>query len=258
MKIISYNINGIRAARKKGLVEFIAEQAAIVVCFQEVKAQRPKLTEQDLTFEGYDKLYWAEAKKAGYSGVLILVKKDTKVISVQEKLGIEKFDDEGRTIVLELEDFYLINSYYPNGRDDHSRVDFKLEYSYAVLKLAKELENKKPVILTGDLNTAHFEIDLARPKENTKTTGFLPHERVFLDDLITAKYVDAFRHLHPAQKDTYSWWSYRTAAKARNIGWRIDYFMVSEKLHSRIKACSYIFKENASDHCPVVLELSEK
>lgn len=258
MKIICYNVNGIRSARKKGLVEFIKQQNPDVICLQEVKAQKSRLTTLDFMFDGYSNPSWAEAKKSGYSGVAVWVREGLEVVSVTESLGASKFDDEGRTIIVDFVDFYLINSYYPNGREDHSRVEYKLEYSYQVLAKSKELEKNKPVILTGDFNTAHHEIDLARPSENLKTTGFLPNERKFLTKLEEENFFDAFRRKYGPQENVYSWWSYRTAAKTRNVGWRIDYFWVSEALAPIFKDCYYCFKENASDHCPVVLELHEK
>lgn len=254
MKIISWNVNGLRAARKKGFTEYVAKENPDIICIQEAKAPKEVLKEADHLIEGYD-LYWAQAKKAGYSGVAIWVRTNLPVIKCEEFLGHDEYDNEGRTIIVELENFFLINSYYPNGRPDLSRVDFKLDYSYKILDLAKKLGVTKPVILTGDFNTAHFEIDLARPKENENTTGFLLKERKFLDDLSNEGFVDAFRIKYPDKKDIYSWWSYRTGAKFRNVGWRIDYFWVSKILSDKIKDIHYNPAENASDHCPVVLEL---
>lgn len=258
MKIVCYNVNGIRAARKKGLAAFIEKQNPDVICLQEVKAQKQKLVDSEFLFERFNEPYWAEAKKSGYSGVAVWVKKGIDVVSVRLGLNVEKFDDEGRTVIVEFKNFYLINSYYPNGREDHSRVEFKLEYSYEVLALAKHLELKKPVILTGDFNTAHREIDLANPRDNLNTTGFLIRERKFLDELVASGYFDAFRKKHGQKEKIYSWWSYRTAAKVRNVGWRIDYFWMSNKLELGLIDCDYCFEENKSDHCPVVLEFYEE
>ena len=225
-----------------------------VVCIQEAKAQKEVLKKDEHVIPGY-KLYWAQAKKSGYSGVATWVKDDINVLSFEECIKCEDFDNEGRTVIIELEEFYLINSYYPNGREDLSRVDFKLKYSYMILDLAKKLENKKPVILTGDFNTAHYPIDLARPQSNGGSTGFLPIERKFLDDLVSQNFVDGFRVKYPDKKDTYSWWSYRSGAKFNNVGWRIDYFWLSKCLAEKIKDVSYHTQESASDHCPVVLEI---
>lgn len=254
MKIISWNINGIRAVRGKTFDSFIAKENPDIICTQENKAQLKALKENQYQITGY-KVFWAEALKAGYSGVGIWVKEDIKVLSVKIGIDIDKFDNEGRTIILETEDFYLINSYYPNGRDDLSRVDFKLEYSYEILKIANNLKTKKPVILTGDFNTAHHEIDLANPKTNIKNTGFLPIERKFLDELASHFFIDAFRYLKGNIQSVYSWWSYRGGAKSRNVGWRIDYFWLSQDLKDRIQDVSYVFNESSSDHCPVVLIL---
>lgn len=192
MKIISWNVNGIRAARRKNFDNYLQTEKPDLMCIQEAKAKKATLKQIDYEVEGYH-LYWAEGVKPGYSGVAIWVKDGLNVLSCQENIGIQKFDDEGRTIILELDECFVINSYYPNGREDHSRVDFKLEYSYAILKIAQELEKKKPVILTGDFNTAHFEVDLARPQANKQSTGFLPHEREFLNAMQKSNFIDVFR-----------------------------------------------------------------
>lgn len=250
MKIISWNVNGIRAARKKTFDSFIKNENPDIICVQETKAKMNVLKEEDVDIDGYH-LIWTEGFKPGYSGVAIWVKKDIEVLSFKKELNIAKFDAEGRTTILETNEFFLINSYYPNGRDDLSRVDFKLEYSYAILHLANKLKKIKKVILTGDFNTAHNEIDLARPKENMKNTGFLPIERKFLDDLSKNGFIDCFRYLYPEEKDIYSWWSYRGGAKVRNVGWRLDYFWTFGIIPQE---CLYISEENSSDHCPVILK----
>ena len=250
MKIISWNVNGIRAARKKTFDSFIKNENPDIICVQETKAKMNVLKEEDVDIEGYH-LIWTEGFKPGYSGVAIWVKKDIEVLSFKKELNIEKFDAEGRTTILETKDFFLINSYYPNGRDDLSRVDFKLEYSYSILHLANKLKQIKPVILTGDFNTAHNEIDLARPKENVKNTGFLAIERKFLDDLSHNGFIDCFRYLYPEETEIYSWWSYRGGAKARNVGWRLDYFWTFGIIPQE---CLYRLDENSSDHCPVILK----
>lgn len=255
MKIVSWNINGIRASRSKTFDNYIAEENPDIVCVQETKALRSALKEETLIIPGYT-IYWTQGIKAGYSGVAIWVKNNIKVISFEDKMGDSQFDNEGRTIILELENFYLINSYYPNGRDDLSRVPFKLEYSYKILEIAKKLHNKKPVILTGDFNTAHHSVDLARPKANIKNTGFLEIERKFLDDLQKENYVDAFRYKYPNLTDIYSYWSYRGGAKSKNVGWRIDYFWITSSLKNKIESITYNKQEDSSDHCPVNLVIN--
>lgn len=253
MKIACWNVNGIRSVYKKGFIEWITENSLDIVCIQENKAQKASLNESQYEIDGYS-CYWAEAFKKGYSGVSIWVKKVLQVKSSQIGIGNITFDSEGRTIILELDDFFLINCYFPNGREDHSRVGFKLEYSYEILKIAKELRLKKPVIICGDINTAHNEIDLSKPKENQNTTGFILNERKFIDDLENNEFYDIFRWKYP-NKIIYSWWSYRTMARQRNIGWRIDYFIVDKTLISKVKDISYLNDQLGSDHCPIILEL---
>lgn len=254
MKIISWNINGIRSSRGKSFNTFINNENPDVICVQETKAHFKDLSEEQHTLSGY-RLYWAEGVKPGYSGVAIWVKEEIKVLKVENKINIPEFDNEGRTIIIELENFYLINSYYPNGKDDLSRVPFKLDYSYKILDLALKLRQQKPVILTGDFNTAHHPTDLANPKSNEKNTGFLPIERKFLDQLQAQGFVDAFRFLYPQASEVYSYWSYRFGAKTKNKGWRIDYFWVDNTLSNQIKEISHYREENSSDHCPVILQL---
>lgn len=254
MKIVSWNINGIRASRGKSFDNFINNENPDIVCVQETKAHFKDLSEAHHTLPSY-KLYWAEGVKPGYSGVAIWVKNYIKVLKVENKINIPEFDNEGRTIIIELEKFYLINSYYPNGKEDLSRVPFKLEYSYKILELALKLRETKPVILTGDFNTAHHPIDLANPKANEKNTGFLPIERKFLDDLQSHDFIDAFRFLNPKASDIYSYWSYRFGAKPKNKGWRIDYFWVDNQLSKYIESVVHFKEENSSDHCPVIFNL---
>lgn len=256
MKIVCWNINGIRAASKKNFRQFLDRENPDVLCIQEAKAKMNVLKPEDYSLRGY-KLYWAEGVKPGYSGVATWVREDLEVLSVKIGIGVDKFDHEGRTVVVELKDFFIINSYYPNGRDDLSRVPFKLEYSYKILEVARLLEQTKAVILAGDFNTAHHPIDLARPEANKNSTGFLPIERNFLDDLKVHGFQDAFRVLHGETKDVYSYWSYRGGAKLRNVGWRIDYFWVSRNLVSKIKQMTYYPEDNSSDHCPLVLVLED-
>jgi exodeoxyribonuclease-3 len=253
MKIACWNVNGIRSVYNKGFKEWIHQNSWDIICIQENKAQKGSLNESQYVIPGYN-CYWAEALKKGYSGVSIWVKQNLNVHSFQIGIGNQSFDSEGRTIILELDDFYLINGYFPNGREDHSRVDFKLEYSYEILSISKKLRLNKPVIICGDVNTAHNEIDLARPETNANTTGFLLNERKFIDDLEKNEFYDIFRLKYP-NKIIYSWWSYRTMARQRNVGWRIDYFIVDKHLISKIKEISYLTDQLGSDHCPLILEL---
>ncbi|MBF0492550.1 MAG: exodeoxyribonuclease III [Deltaproteobacteria bacterium] len=250
MKLISWNVNGLRAVATKGFHDWLAQTDPDILGLQEIKCKTEQLTPLLKEFPGYHS-YWNPAQRPGYSGVALFTKQ--KPIEVQLSLGIPHFDDEGRTIIAEYENFFLINSYYPNGRDDLSRVSFKLEYSDAVLALANKLKASKPVLLCGDFNTAHQEIDLARPKENQENTGFLPQERAWIDKLLLDGYVDIFRKLNP-NPGHYSWWSYRAAARKKNVGWRIDYFFVSENFVSQVKKSYYQHEVLGSDHCPVVLE----
>ncbi len=251
MKLVSWNVNGIRSVQKKGFFDWLSLEKPDILGLQETKAHPDQLSAELLNPEGYH-TYWSSAKKKGYSGVALFSRE--KPIEVQEGISLTHFDDEGRTLIAEYPHFFLINGYYPNGRDDLSRVDFKLEYSDAVLNLANQLKSSKPVILCGDFNTAHQEIDLARPKENEANTGFLPHERAWIDKLLANDFVDIFRNF---QKESghYSWWSFRTAARERNVGWRIDYFFVSRALENQIKKSYYQPHVLGSDHCPVVIEI---
>jgi len=253
MKILCWNVNGIRAIAKKGFFDWMAKEDADIVCLQETKAHPDQLEALHLTPPGYDS-FWAWAERPGYSGVAIYTKaacKDCKV-----GIGIPRFDEQGRTLVLETAHFTLINGYFPNGGEDNSRVPYKLAYSDAVLEYAKALERQgKSVIICGDLNTAHAEIDIARPRENATTTGFLPIERAWMDKLVAAGYVDIFRHLHPGEPNQYTWWSYRMRARERNVGWRIDYFFVTPNLVEKVTAASIESQVTGSDHCPIRLEL---
>lgn len=254
MKIISWNINGIRACYKKGLDNFLSDQMADIFCLQEIKAFKEQFPSELLTQYPYHYIY--SAKKAGYSGVSIISKK--KPLKITYGIGIKEFDDEGRVLIAEYNDFVLLNCYFPNGQRDHARVAFKLKFSDKVLLKCKKImsQTKKPVIVCGDFNTAHSAIDLANPKTNTKTTGFLPHERAWIDKFIASGFTDTFRTLHPSLLHQYTWWTYRGDCRERNIGWRIDYFFVSQKLVSKIKESYHLPSIVGSDHCPVVLNLN--
>lgn len=254
MKLISWNVNGIRAAQKKGLLEWLEREQPDILCLQETKASPEQLDEELRQPPGYH-THWSSAVRKGYSGVALFLKEEPKEVS--EGLGITKFDQEGRTLIAEYSNFILYNGYYPNGQHDLNRVPFKLEYSDATLEHALELKKKKkkPIILTGDFNTAHQAIDLARPKANEGNTGFLPIERAWLDKLISRGFIDIFRELEP-NANNYTWWSYRAGARQKNIGWRIDYFFITPDLQDSVKTAYLQPDVMGSDHCPVVLELS--
>ncbi len=222
MKIVSWNVAGFRSCMSKGCLDFIKKEKADVYCFQEVKSE-------DVPFiEGYE-VFNFPAKKKGYSGTLIYSKH--KPISVSYGLGQKDFDDEGRVIVLEFENFFLINAYFPHSSRDLSRLNFKLRFDKTFEEFCKKLEKKKPLVLTGDFNVAHRDIDLANPKQNVKNAGFTPQERLWFDEFLKSGYIDTFREF-VKENGHYTWWTYRFNARKRNIGWRIDYFVVSDKLKS--------------------------
>lgn len=253
MKIVTWNINGIRASYTKGAKEFLHFDNADVFCLQEIKANADQFPEgllQDFPYH-----YIHSAQKKGYSGVAILSK--IKPLSITYGLDEKKFDDEGRVLIAEYKNYFLMNCYFPNGQRDHGRVPYKLAFSNKVLTTAQKLIKKyhKPIVICGDYNTAHQEIDLANPKSNSKTTGFLPIERQWMDKFVKLGFVDCFRHLHPEEIGAYSWWTYRGDCRARNIGWRIDYFFVSKLLEKNIQKCVHLDNVFGSDHCPVQLEL---
>lgn len=252
MKLVTWNVNGIRAVARNGFSLWLEKEKPDIVCLQETKAH-PTQLEPTLRNPPHYKTFWSSAKKKGYSGVALFLREDP--ICVKEGLGFEEFDSEGRTLIAEYPDFFLINGYFPNGQPDLGRVPFKLRYSDAVMEIALGLQkNGKAVIVGGDYNTAHREIDLARPKENEGNTGFLPVERAWIDKFIVNGFVDIFRRFQSGPGH-YSWWSYRAGARERNVGWRIDYFFITPELVEKVKR-SYCQPEvMGSDHCPVVLEL---
>lgn len=255
MKLVSWNVNGIRAVAKKGLMQWLADERPDVLCLQETKAHPSQLDETLTKPEGY-RTFWSSAKKKGYSGVAIFLREDNDL--VREGLEIEEFDCEGRTLTAEFKDFILINGYFPNGQHDLGRVPYKLRYSDTVMDYAKKLKESlnKPVIICGDFNTAHRPIDLARPKANEGNTGFLPEERAWIDKFIANGFVDIFRE-HETGPDHYTWWSYRAGARGKNIGWRIDYFFITPDLKDRVERIYHQPHVMGSDHCPVVLELKK-
>lgn len=257
-KLLSWNVNGLRAALKKGFADFLAEESPEVLCLQETKISDALVP--DFAFEGFPHAYWNCAGKKGYSGTAILSK--TEPLSVRNGLGIEKHDGEGRVITAEFEDYFLVTVYTPNAQNHDEnkrprRLDYRtLEWDVDFLQYVKALESKKPVIFCGDLNVAHTEIDLANPKTNRKNAGFTDEERAGFDNILAAGFVDSFRQLYPDATDRYSWWSYRAGARKRNVGWRIDYFCVSKSLVPRIRDSLILDQVGGSDHCPVGLLLA--
>lgn len=255
MKIVSWNVAGLRACEKKGFYEWYLNSNPDVICLQETKALPEQLSDRLVSPDNHEALY-APAEKKGYSGVATWVRKG---VNVKHKvgLGIEEFDTEGRTIISEFDDYILFNCYFPNGKRDHSRVPYKLDFSREVAKQALELKKKtkKEVIITGDYNTAHHEIDLANPKTNKKSTGFLPIEREWMDEFKSQGFTDVFRHFTPEENGHYTWWTYRGDCRARNIGWRIDYFWCTNEMLSRVDNCAHHTDILGSDHCPISMEL---
>ncbi|MFA5651989.1 MAG: exodeoxyribonuclease III [Candidatus Paceibacterota bacterium] len=253
MRILSWNVNGLRAIHKKGAFGTIFEADPDIICLQETKAHPEQLPEEVRSPLGYHSYFDHSKLKKGYSGVAIFSK--VKPEKVEYGIGILKFDNEGRTLVAYYKDFVLLNVYFPNGGGGQERLDFKMEYYDEFLKFVDKLKkNGKDVVFCGDVNTAHMEIDLSRPKENEKNTGFLSIERGWIDKVISHGYIDTFRSLHPG-KIQYSWWDMKTFARDRNIGWRIDYFFVSENLKEKIKKAEILDNIFGSDHCPILLEL---
>ena len=252
MKFISWNVNGIRACGKKGFVDVFQTLDADIFCIQESKMQQGQL---DLELPGYYQ-YWNYAVRKGYSGTGIFTKKEP--LSVSYGMGIEEHDQEGRLITLEFEDYYFLTVYTPNSQSALARLDYRMKWEDDFHSYLKELEKKKPVILCGDLNVAHKEIDLKNPKTNRKNAGFTDEERGKMTDLLKDGFVDTFRYLYPDKEGIYSWWSYRFHAREKNAGWRIDYFLVSECLRDRIKDAKILTDIMGSDHCPVELDFSEK
>jgi exodeoxyribonuclease III len=253
-RLVSWNVNGIRACVNKGFVEWVNSSKADVICLQEIKALKEQFPESVFELENYY-LYINSAVKKGYSGVAVLTKEEP--LKVITEVGIKKFDDEGRTQILEFKDFILFNCYFPNGQRDHGRVPFKLEYYHEILKLYQAyIAAGKSVIITGDFNTAHHPIDLANPKANKKSTGFLENERQWLDKYLAAGMIDCLRFFEAETEGIYSWWTYRSNCRARNIGWRLDYFMANKEMQGHLKSCRHLPDVLGSDHCPVELDLT--
>ncbi|NHC42022.1 exodeoxyribonuclease III [Bacillus sp. MM2020_1] len=250
MKLVSWNVNGLRACVKKGFLEYFQTVDADIFCVQETKLQEGQIS---LELEGYYQ-YWNYALKKGYSGTAVFTK--NKPLSVRYGVGTDESEEEGRILTLEFDDFFLVNVYTPNSQRDLARINYRLDWEDHILQHLKELDDLKPVILCGDLNVAHQEIDLRNPKSNVGNSGFTDEERGKMTSLLAEGFVDSYRHFYPEQVGAYSWWSYMAKVRERNIGWRIDYFIVSEKLRDRLINADIHCNVMGSDHCPVVLEIN--
>lgn len=246
-KLISWNVNGLRACLGKGFLEYVTSTDADVFCIQESKLQEGQV---GLELPGYHQ-YWNYAEKKGYSGTAMFTKE--KPITVAYGLGIEEHDKEGRVITAEFEDYYVVTCYTPNSQDELKRLDYRMKWEDAFRGYLKNLEEKKPVIFCGDLNVAHKEIDLKNPKTNRKNAGFSDEERAKFTELLDAGFIDTYRYFNPDKEGVYSWWSYRFSARAKNAGWRIDYFCVSKALKDRLVSAEIHTETMGSDHCPVEL-----
>ena len=249
-KLISWNVNGIRACAGKGFLDFFRQADADVFCLQETKLQAGQL---ELDLPGYYQ-YWNYAEKKGYSGTALFTRQEP--LSVTYGIGIPEHDREGRVITAEFPDYYVVTCYTPNSQNELARLDYRMEWEDAWLGYLKGLEERKPVIFCGDLNVAHQEIDLKNPKTNRKNAGFTDQEREKFTRLLEAGFVDTYRYFYPQQEGVYSWWSYRFKAREKNAGWRIDYFCVSEVLRNRLESAAIHTEILGSDHCPVELVIS--
>ena len=249
MRFISWNVNGLRAVLKKGFEDSFQSFEADFVCLQETKLQAGQV---ELAFPGYES-YWSYAEKKGYSGTVIFTRRTP--LSVRYNLPLPEHDAEGRAVTLEYEDFYLVCVYTPNAQDGLKRLAYRMQWEDDFRAYLCALDREKPVIVCGDMNVAHEEIDLKNPKQNVGNPGFSDEERAKFTELLAAGFTDSFRYLYPDRRDAYSWWSYRAAARARNVGWRIDYFVISDRLRERVKDAFILPEIEGSDHCPVGLEL---
>ncbi len=249
MKLISWNVNGLRAAMGKGFMDFFKEADADIFCLQETKMQAGQL---DLDLPGYFQ-YWNYAEKKGYSGTAVFCRQEP--LSVKYGMGIDEHDHEGRVITLEFEDFFFVTVYTPNSQDELKRLDYRMKWEDDFLAYLKGLEKTKPVIYAGDLNVARLEIDLKNPGTNRRNAGFTDEERAKIQKAVDSGFIDTFRYFYPEQTEIYSWWSYRFKARERNAGWRIDYFMVSSALRERLEDAKILTEITGSDHCPVELDM---
>ena len=254
MRIISWNTNGLRATINQGHFDPLFKYEPDIIRFQETKSEAEQISKEIRNHKNYFSYFASSKVKKGYSGVAIFSKIEPK--KVEFGIGIKEFDDEGRTLVAYYDDFVLINCYFPNGGGGPIRLDYKLRFYDAFLKFIDKLKKSgRKIIFCGDINTAHEEIDLARPKENEKNTGFLPEERAWLDEVVAHGYVDVFRYFYPNKKDAYTYWDQKTRARDRNVGWRIDYFFVSGSFIKKIKNTKILSEYYGSDHCPILIEL---
>ena len=249
MKLISWNVNGLRAVWQKGFSDFFKEADADIFCLQETKMQEGQL---DVDFEGYYQ-YFNSAVRKGYSGTAIFTK--NKPLAIKYDIGIEEHDQEGRVITLEFENFYMVNVYTPNSKSELERLEYRQKWEDDFRTYLLNLDKQKPVILCGDLNVAHQEIDLKNPKTNRRSAGFTDEEREKMTELLEAGFTDTFRYLYPTKENAYTWWSYRMRAREKNVGWRIDYFIVSNRLQPNIKEAKILSEVMGSDHCPVELQI---
>ena len=250
MRFLSWNVNGLRAVQKKGFADIFLSLDADFFCIQETKLQDGQI---DLSFPGYES-YWCYAEKKGYSGTAIFTKHTP--LAVSYNIGVEEHDHEGRAVTLTYEDFYLVCVYTPNAQDGLKRLDYRMRWEDDFRAYLCALDKEKPVIVCGDMNVAHEEIDLKNPKQNVGNAGFSDEERGKFTELLAAGFTDSFRFLYPDRTDAYSWWSYRRRARERNVGWRIDYFVVSDRLREKIKDAYILPEVMGSDHCPVGLDIA--
>lgn len=255
IRLLSWNVNGIRAVHKKGFLDWLDRESPDILCLQEIKAAPDQLPSEIVAPPGYHS-YWFSAEKKGYSGVAVYSK--TEPLKVETSMAMERFDKEGRLMKLEFKDFILFNVYFPNGKASQERLKFKMEfYDEFIDRLEKLRRQNNRLIFCGDVNTAHHELDLARPKENERVSGFLPIERKWIDKVISLGYVDTFRHLH-ADQVIYSWWDMKSRARDRNVGWRIDYVFVTRDMLDSVKSAFVLTDVMGSDHCPVGIQLTTK
>jgi exodeoxyribonuclease-3 len=253
MRLVSWNVNGIRAVAQKGFAESLFSFDAAIVCLQEIKAQQDQIPLELREIPGYT-AFFHSADRKGYSGTAVYTRKTP--VSVSYGLGDDRFDHEGRTIELDFGEFILYNIYFPNGGQGQERVDFKLAFYDCFLeKVGRQIEEGRSIIVCGDVNTAHREIDLSNPAANAKISGFLPEERAYMDLFAQRGLVDTYRLLYPDKKEMYTWWSYKTFARSRNVGWRIDYFFTDEALSERVIDSGMLSNIQGSDHCPIYLEI---
>lgn len=256
MIFASWNINGLRSISSKGFENWFNKYLPDVIALQEIKANQNDVVHLIKSWSDKYTVHLNPAVKKGYAGTALMIKNNSKYTLLKIERGT---DDEGRLIWAEFENIILINGYFPNGQRDHSRVDYKLNFSRSVFDLAHSLhkKTKKEIIVTGDINTAHNEIDLANPKANSKTTGFLPNERAFIDQILKEGFVDIFRHFHPGIPEQYTWWTYRGDCRSRNIGWRLDYFFATTKLLDKVTLVEHQTEVLGSDHCPIMLKIRD-